>query len=110
MLKLWLPPNVWLHGSQSTTTGGSSCTKAKPAASIAWLAHSMRWVLITPFGCPVEPEVNRNLAMVSGVTRACAAATPAASSAPIRSANKVVGRSPSGLRVTTSSMSSGTAA
>ena len=27
----------------------------------------MRCVLITPFGMPVEPEVNRNFAMVSGV-------------------------------------------
>ena len=76
MLKLWLPPKVWLQGSQSTTTGGSSVTKQKPAASIAWLEHSMRWVLITALGVPVEPEVNRNLAMVSGVTRGCAAATP----------------------------------
>ena len=42
----------------------------------------MRCVLITPFGMPVEPEVNRNLAMVSAVTRACAAsaASGAASS------------------------------
>ena len=42
----------------------------------------MRCVLITPFGMPVEPEVNRNFAMVSGVTRACAAsaASGAASS------------------------------
>ena len=57
---------------------------------MAWFEHSMRWVLITAFGVPVEPEVNRNLAMVSGVTLACAAATLAASSAPIRSANNVV--------------------
>jgi len=28
---------------------------------------------MTPFGMPVEPEVNRNFAMVSGVTSACAA-------------------------------------
>ena len=33
----------------------------------------MRWVLITPFGMPVEPEVNRNFAIVSGPTFACAA-------------------------------------
>ena len=30
----------------------------------------MRWVLITAFGVPVEPEVNRNFAIVSGVTAA----------------------------------------
>ncbi len=71
MLKLWLLPKVWLQGSQSTTTGGSSATKAKPAAIIAWFEHSMRWVLMTALGFPVEPEVNRNFAMVSGVT--CAA-------------------------------------
>ena len=29
MLKLWLLPKVWLQGSQSTTTGGSSATKAE---------------------------------------------------------------------------------
>ena len=27
----------------------------------------MRWVLMTAFGVPVEPDVNRNLAIVSGV-------------------------------------------
>ncbi len=48
--------------------------------------------------------------MVSGVTRACAAATPLASSAPIRSANSVALRSGGGLAVTTSSTSSGTVA
>ena len=36
--------------------------------SIAWFEHSMRWVLITALGFPVEPEVNRNLAIVSGAT------------------------------------------
>ena len=46
-----------------------------PARIIAWLAHSMRWVLMTPLGWPVEPEVNRILAMVSGPTLACAAST-----------------------------------
>ena len=80
MLKLWLLPKVWLQGSQSTTTGGSSLTKAKPDPSIAWFEHSMRCVLMTALGFPVEPEVNRNLAIVSGDTARCAAATPVASS------------------------------
>ena len=111
MLKLWLLPKVWLQGSQSTTTGGSSATKAKPAAIIAWFEHSMRWVLITAFGLPVEPEVNRNLAIVSGVTLARARRRRRRRLlAPISSANSVVLRSPSGLRVTTSSMSAGTVA
>src|SRR5215475_7110645 len=108
ILKLWLLPKVWLHGNQSTTTGGSSVTKAKPDPSIAWFEQSMRWVLMTPLGLPVEPEVNRNLAIVSADTARFAAATPASSVAPSRSANIVVLRSPSGLRVTTNSTSSGT--
>src|ERR1039458_1622523 len=107
MLKLWLLPKVWLHGSQSTTTGGSSATKHKPAAIIAWFEHSMRWVLMTPLGFPVDPEVNRNFAIVPGVTLALAAVTPASSSAPTRSENSVALRSAGGLRVTTSSSSLG---
>ena len=35
----------------------------------------MRWVLMTAFGVPVEPEVKRNFAIVSGVTAAKAFAT-----------------------------------
>ena len=70
----------------------------------------MRWVLITAFGVPVEPEVNRNFATVSGVTRACAAATPAVSSGPSKSENNVALRFAGGLRVTTSSALPDTAA
>ena len=70
MLKLWLPPKVWFHGSQSTITGGWSVRKVQAAAALSWLAHIMRWVLITPLGWPVEPEVKRILATVSGPTRA----------------------------------------
>ncbi len=38
----------------------------------------MPWVLITPFGRPVEPDVNRNLAMVSGriAATACSSEGP----------------------------------
>ena len=49
--------------------------KREPARIIAWLAHSMRCVLMTPFGWPVEPEVKRIFAIVSGPTLACAAST-----------------------------------
>ncbi len=48
---LWLPPKVWFHGSQSTSTGGSSARKARHWRIICRFAHSMRWVLITPLGC-----------------------------------------------------------
>jgi hypothetical protein len=87
MPTLWLPPKVWFHGSQSTITGGSSCMKASTCAVICWLAQIMRWVLITPLGCPVEPEVNRILATVSGVVRTCAASTAAVGAVASSSAN-----------------------
>src|SRR5437588_8184555 len=44
-------------------------------ALACWLEVSMRWVLMTAFGVPVEPEVNRNFAMVSGVMPAKASVT-----------------------------------
>ena len=44
---------------------------------ISWLAQSMRWVVITALGMPVEPEVKRNFAIVSGVTLALAASIAA---------------------------------
>src|SRR6185437_6560137 len=44
-------------------------------ALACWLEVSMRWVLITALGVPVEPEVNRNFAIVSGVIAANAVAT-----------------------------------
>ena len=50
MPKSWLPPKVWFHGGQSTSTGGSSAMNCSAARIIAWLEHSMRWVLMTPFG------------------------------------------------------------
>ena len=80
-LKLWLLPKVWLQGSQSTRMGGSSCQEVAEArsSSIAWLEQSMRCVLITALGrVEVEPEVNRNFAMVSPVIPACAASTSVA--------------------------------
>ena len=75
MCRLWLPPKVWLHGNQSTTTGFSCARKRHALASISWLAHSMRCVLITTLGEPVDPEVNRYLATVSGVMRSKACIT-----------------------------------
>jgi len=75
MKKLWLPPKVWLHGSQSTTTGGSSSSSGQFSAMACWLAQIIRWVLATPLGTPVEPEVKRTLASVSGDSPAKAAST-----------------------------------
>ena len=89
---MWLPPKVWFHGSQSTSTGGSSASGGKHWRIICWFAHSMRCVLITPLGSLVEPEVNRNLAIVSGPTRAWAASTAAVGAVASSSANGVTSR------------------
>ena len=75
MPMLWLAPKVWLQGSQSSSTGRSRPRKRQVCASICWLAHSMRWVLITTLGAPVEPDVSRYLASVSGVMARNAART-----------------------------------
>ena len=69
---MWLPPNVWFQGSQSTSTGAGLSTKGSVCAIICMFEQSMRWVLMTALGLPVEPEVSRNFAIVSGPTAACA--------------------------------------
>ena len=74
-LKLWLPPNVWFHGSQSTSTGGVSSVNGQICASACWLATSIPCVLSTPLGSAVEPEVKRTLARLSGPTAASASST-----------------------------------
>ena len=63
--------------------------------SCSWFAQSIRCVLITPFGFPVEPEVKRILAMLSGPTRAWAASTAPVAGVARRSASGVLG-SPAG--------------
>src|SRR5215469_14492463 len=75
MLKLLLLPAVWFHGAQSTMMGGSSARQGATCRFICELAQIIPWVLITAFGIPVEPEVNRNFAMVFRLTWAAAAAT-----------------------------------
>jgi hypothetical protein len=107
---LWLPPKVWFHGSQSTITGGSSAMKASEARSISWLLHSIRCVLMTPLGAPVEPEVNRIFATVSGPTPAAAASTAAVGAVLASVSNAVVGRSFGAASATTTSASAGTVA
>src|SRR5262249_58228137 len=95
---------------QSTITGGSSSKYASTPRSCSWFAHHIRWVLITALGAPVEPDVNRNLTMVSGVTRANAASTAASAAVAASSANAVVRRPVSGLRATATSTSGATTA
>src|ERR1700722_8676373 len=91
-------------------TGGSSATKARPQRIIAWLAQSISWVLMTPLGWPVEPEVNRILAMVSGAILACAASTAGVGCVSHSAANSVADRSLGGFAVTATSTPGGTAA
>src|SRR5437879_9520101 len=47
MPKLLLPPKVWFHGNQSTSTCGRSSRKGQTTAYCSWLTVSMRCVLIT---------------------------------------------------------------
>ena len=72
---LWLPPKVWFHGSQSSSTGGSLAMNGIDCRSIAALLQHMRWVVITALGCPVEPEVSRNRTMVSAPVARWASST-----------------------------------
>ena len=90
MFTLWLPPNVCDHGSQSTITGRSSARNGQACWIIRWFADIMRCVFSTPFGAPVEPEVNRIFAITSGLSVANAPRTASpgavARSSPIVSA------------------------
>src|SRR5262245_21462014 len=89
-------------------TGGSSAKKASCERIIAWFEHHMRCVLITALGVPVEPEVNRNLTMVSGPTLAWAATAAAVDVGADIVSNNVGVRPGSGLRATTTSVLGGT--
>ena len=70
----------------------------------------MRWVLTTAFGSLVEPEVKRNLAMVSGPTRAWAASTAEVGTVASSSASERVGRASSLPSASTTGTSGGIAA
>ena len=65
MSTFWLPANVWLHGSQSRKTGGSSVTKLQSNPLAAMFETSMRCVVITAFGTPTDPDVKSSFATVS---------------------------------------------
>ena len=105
MPTLWLPPKVWFQGSQSSSTGASSAMKGKVCSSICWLLHNMPWVVMTAFGCLVEPEVNRNLAMVAAPTPALAWSTPAGAVSS-RLAKRVAPLSPPVSRISSASAGS----
>src|SRR5258706_7215892 len=68
--------------------------------------HHIRCVLITPFGIPVEPEVNSSLATVSGLTAAAATSTWFVGAVASK-ASKLVAQRPGSRRTITTSTSSG---
>src|SRR5450830_1382327 len=105
MPTLWLLPKVWFQGSQSISTGGSSPRKGKVCTIICRLLQIMLWVLITALGNLVEPEVNRNLAMVSGVLASCARSTASVIGVAASSLQSVVLRVGDGASVATNSIS-----
>src|SRR3974377_809877 len=100
MPKLWLPPKGWFQGSQSQTTGGSPARNPIRVRSISWLEQSIRCVVTTPFGLPVEPDVKRILAIVSAFTRAWASSTADVGVVLVISSNGVVRIEFAGERVT----------
>ena len=103
---LWLPPKVWLQGSQSSSTGGSSSRKGQTCRICCWFAASMPCVLSTPFGVPVDPEVKRIFATSVGWTDAKRRSTSSVGSAPKRSGVS----SPSPVRTVRPSPTAATAA
>ena len=65
----------------------------------------MRCVLMTALGEPVDPEVNRNLAMVSGPTRSCAASAAPVGSVASSASKATAFRPVTGLRTVTAGTS-----
>ncbi|MNS90382.1 hypothetical protein D3C72_1244320 [compost metagenome] len=110
MPTLWLPPKVWFQGSQSTSTGGSSPRAGIDWRSCCWLAHHMRCVLITALGILVEPEVKRNLVMVSGPVACIAASMAGVAGVAASTSKRVVARPSSVPSASTTSVPAGTVA
>ena len=107
MLMSWLPPNVWLHGSQSTMTGRALVRNGHTCSIICMLAVSIRCVFSTPLGIPVEPEVKRIFAIPSGASPANAAARPGPGAVAARSeSRRAPGRSPAATIAGTSPIAS----
>ena len=106
MPKLWLPPKVWFQGSQSIRVSSPSPSTGMDCAICCWLAHHMRWVLMTALGSLVEPEVKRNLTMVSGPVAAMAASMAGVGSVASSASKEVVARACTVPSTHTSSTSS----
>src|SRR4029079_9736610 len=79
---------VWFHGIQSSTFEiGPSGSRGRTCVIIAALAHIISWVLMTAVGMPVEPEVQSNFPMVSGVIFEIDSSTSLVTGVAARSAN-----------------------
>src|SRR5947208_14218471 len=68
MCRMELAPRLWLQGAELIITGGSG--SLKQAAIWAEFTVMLRWLQITAFGWPVEPEVSRYLAGSLGLAAA----------------------------------------
>ena len=68
----------------------------------------MRWVLITPLGSLVEPEVNKNFTTVSGPVARMAASTASVAAVAMRVDSGVMSRSPKLPSCSTTSTSAAT--
>ena len=107
MFTSWLPPNVWLQGSQSTSTGLWSARNGQTCRICCWLAASIRCVFSTPLGLPVEPEVKRIFAIPSGASPPNAAASPGPGRVAMRSASRrAPARSPAATMAGTAAIAS----
>ena len=71
---------------------GAATAAGQTCATIVWFAHSMRCVVITPFGVPVEPDVNKIFAVVSGPTAVCARSAAAGSSSSAAASRRIASR------------------
>ena len=92
-----VPPATWLQGSHSSSTAsGMSGVRRTVWACMAMVAHNMPWVMGTALGTPVEPEVKRYLATVSGVIASTDACTAAPTGVAIRSDQGVDARPSTG--------------
>jgi ferredoxin len=65
---LFTGDHLWGEENESTTTGGRRARSGHTCEIACWLEQSILCVLTTPFGVPVEPDVNNILATVSGPT------------------------------------------
>src|SRR5438034_11623734 len=90
-----LLPIVWCQGSHSTWTGASGDDTSR--LPICRELAIMRWVLSTPLGKPVEPDVKRIFATASQDTARDARSNPSLPLWAVKFRNGTVSGAPSTL-------------